>query len=1758
MARELSHTQHFYLTGDLVRYDSDGSMIYVGRKDTQVKIHGQRVELGEIEHHLLRGLPVGTGIAVDMVRPDCRPGTKLLVAFISLHHTDAEESPGEILWSMLSDLRLSASRIQSQLAHELPAYMIPSVYIPIRAIPLTSSRKTDRHRLRQVASALTEAELATLDGYIKSDRRVPARAMDIRMQRLWIEVLDLKDDAIGLDDNFFRVGGDSLNAIRLVAAARADHFSLTVASIFQSPTLEGMSNATTMLDKEDNEPPAPFTLLVKKERARLIREVTALCRVTEDMTLEDIYPCTALQEGLMVFSIKQPGVYVGQNVMRLSRDIDIQRFQAAWESVVQSTPILRTRVVQTESHGCLQAVVRSNIEWSTSTDLQSYLQEDKENTFYFGSSLSRLALIKEQSRDSDVIYFVWTCHHSIFDGWYLPRILASVERIYQESEILIASDIQAGIRAFNHFVKYISELDKQEIEAFWRSQFIDFIPSAFPHSPGRRQLLANATLIKDISLVRPAASSITIPTLIRAAWALIVARYSGTDDIVFGATLTGRNALISGIEEIFGPTIATVPVRAKLDDEQEVSMFLEQIQAQATAMIPYEQAGLQTIRRLSYEAQAACDFQNLLVIQPSIDFGQGDKASLFHNLDYTGDVWNFNTYPLTMECTLTSSGVRVNAMFHSTILDTKQMERVICQFGHILQQLSMIHPQARVRDIERISPQDMSEILDWNSAIPETINRCVHDLIDEQIQAQPEELAICSWDGELTYSALDGLSSRLASYLVGLGVGPEVLVPLCFEKSMWTVVAMLGVLKAGGAFVPLDPSHPKQRLITIMNDLNADFLLSSEKYHNLGKELCHCIVVNRSLFDMLPERDLSARYVSNSTDALYLIFTSGTTGSPKGVIIEHAAYCSGAKAQVEALQLTRSSRVLQFASYSFDTSIEEMLTTLIAGGCICVPSEEDRLNNIEGAINRMRVNWADLTPSFLPLLAPEAVPDLSVLILGGEPLNTSNIRTWAQKSKLINAYGQTECCITSVVKPDVFIDTDPANIGRAVGGLCWITEPMDHHTLAPVGTVGELLIEGPILARGYLNRPEDTARVFIDDPSWMPKDGQHRRLYKTGDLVQYFSDGSIKYIGRKDTQIKIRGQRVELSEIEHHLRHCMRGCKDAAVSLVVPESGNKDPVLFAFISFGEASKVAGLKANDQLASILDEAVAELSRSLPKYMLPSVFIPLNHMPLTTSGKADRRVLNSLAIDKSGKIPRFNLEATSLQTCGVITHAEPLAMTISTEIARLMGDKDAQLPSALKGKDMVLSHVGLDSIAMIHLANIMRRSYGVQIGIQALYDSRMTVRGLAALVNGNHVGASKPKPSDKFDIVKEFNLVGEELDRSLSIPDARAKPGPRQVKRVFVTGGTGFLGSQILRQFLEQSDIETVIAHVRANTSEHGLQRIINAAKLGRWWTNSFLSKLQIWTGDLTQQRLGLTWEQWRCLSDSACSFGRIDTIVHNGAVVHWNLDYQTLKAANVMSTLELLKVTCQNDLTRFVYVSGGHHYSDDVSHDQKMWPQVELYDGYSQTKFISEHLVRRCIQKLNRPHQRVAIIKPGLIIGTVLEGVPNMDDFVWRVVAGAISVGGYDSADVNGWLSVSSADRVAAVISKSVTRAVEAKNSIYTIHDGVTVQEFWDVLVNDSHYDLRPMSHVAWLDAIRNIVEAKREAHPLWPVLHLLETSETSLGGEIPTLPIAQSRKDSVKSALKKNVEYLVDLGFLPNANGVQRPTKRDGVFGRHN
>ncbi|KAK1143898.1 Nonribosomal Peptide Synthase (NRPS) [Aspergillus melleus] len=1345
-----------YRTGDLVRYVGNGSIQYVGRNDTQRKIRGQRIEVTEIEYSLRECFPKAQRVFAEVIIPVEDGGAQqVLAAFVHLHSTvpDSSTQLDQSLFIAVDPVfQLQVDKAKEVLSTKLPRYMMPDLFLSIRSPPLTITGKLDRRRIRAVASQLRRRELLAMN-LRKYDPKAPSTKTEAILTDLLAQVLNIPVSDVGIDDNFFHMGGDSVKAMAVIGKAAAHNIYLNMAEIFRTPTVTQLAHLADGKGVTRTKPTAipPFSLLYDSDsREQVVRVACDQCQI-DATDIEDIYPCTSLQEGMFALGGQQAGGYVARWVYQFdhSDGVDAILLQKAWTRVFREEAILRSRIILSPSQRMYQVVLQHTPIWDTVSLSPDAVTQNGLPDFPvdLGTPLAKLAMHRQNEKGGFAL--IITIHHSLCDGWSFRKLLDRVEAIYRGESCFPSPPfnifVQDVLQAPDHKEYWTSELSNHEAEVFPA-----LLPTSYRPYP-------TSEVKESISWAGFDPGRFTRSTILRLAWGITQAQYQCNNDVIMGLTVSGRNASVSGIDTIIGPTVATIPWRIQLNPAASIEASLDSLVEQATRSIPHEQVGLHVMKQWGGDVASACSFQTLLIIQ------QMDSSSSYSLLGARGQEssWMaFGTYTLTIVCSLNDDPVELKAWFDPLLIPEGQVKRMLRQLRYVVQTVCR-DPAADVASCMTANPHDIDEIIEWNRSVPPSSGRSVPDLISQSCDSHPHQLAVDSFDVQFTYQQLDVLSTGLAKHLVELGVQAGDFLPIFSEKSGWTPVSMLAVMKAGAAFILTDALTPVQRLADSFQQVQPKFILTTTGL--LRQTLA--ITTRAVLFDCeYDDTDLICLPKVQPDQPVFAVFTSGSTGTPKAAMADHQSFLGYSQPIINNIPIDKTVRWLQFSSYAFDMSVNETLWTLIGGGCICILSEEERVNRFVDTVNKIRPTHGFLTPSFARTVDPTDVPSLRSLMFAGEPLQPSDIDTWTPHVELMNAYGPAESGVTHVryfkSNPNAPCNT----VGHATGGAGWLICPGQYEKLAPIGAVGELLLEGPFVGPGYLNNPVKTQDSFIAMPKFVSNLRRaSSRVYKTGDLMRYNADGSLVFVGRNDFQVKIRGQRIELSDVETHVTACFPGQPQVIVEFIKPSAGQKQasPYLAAFVyqpvSEAEITSVIDSEAIPSCPWLYKPdkgfqersavALTKLRELVPRFMIPSLFLHISRVPQTMSGKVDHRCLQRTL----GDLPEVELRqfrARSEQKRAPTTVAET---KIQKLCARALGIALEEI-----GLDDNFLQLGGDSISAMYLVAAAREE-GMRITVANVLDHpRLSM--LAGYAEIDQVGSTI---SNDSPAVTTFSLISDEL-------------------------------------------------------------------------------------------------------------------------------------------------------------------------------------------------------------------------------------------------------------------------------------------------------------------------------------------------------------------------------------------------------------
>ncbi len=948
---------------------------------------------------------------------------------------------------------------------------------------------------------------------------------------------------------------------------------------------------------------------------------------SKSRNVQDIYPLSLTQEGILFHTLyeAQPGAYLDQLIFTIEGPLDAEAFRRAWQAVVDHHPVLRTIFLWENRNKPLQVVRRSApVEMTiqdrrrdTEAGLDGYLREDRRRGFNLQAApLMRLALL----RTGEAVHeFVWTYHYLILDGWCLPLLLRDFLAAY---EALSAGRPVAlpQVPPYRDYIAWLRRQDLSAAEDYWRRYLDGFkAPTPLPPDPalapaegfGHRTLRLSRETSRGLEALARA-NRLTPNTIFQGAWAILLARYSGESDVLFGATVSGRPADLPQVESVVGVFINTLPVRARVDPERSLVDWLADLQAGQAPQRSLEHSPLIEVQGWSAVPRGQPLFETILVFSNyprDVPFLEGIDSSLrmgnFRALEQ-------NNYPLSL---LVAPGERWQLWvdYDRGRISDAAVERLIGHLETILRSLPD-RPHVQLASLPWLTDGERVKILEGWNATREAFDprEFVHTHFESQAARSPDRLAVTAGTERLTYGRLARKAGSLAARLRSLGAGPETLVALCTERGATMLIGLLGILKTGAAYVPVDPDYPPARIAHILSDSAAPIVLAdrprAEALAPLLSELARVLLVEEAAS---PEAESPEPADLSPENLAYVIHTSGSTGLPKGVQVPHRALANFLHSMRNDAGLTAADRLLAVTTLSFDIAALELFLPLVIGAQVVIAALETSTDaqQLAQALEDHEISAMQATPATWRMLVDsgwQGTPGLKVLC-GGEALPRDLAgELLARGASLVNLYGPTETTIWSASQP-VTSAGGSIPIGRPIGNTQFYILDRQMQPV-PAGVAGDLYIGGEGLARGYLNRPGQTADRFVPNP-FAGLDG-YSRLYRTGDLARWLPDGRVDFLGRSDFQVKIRGFRVELEEIETALRaHPDIG---GAVALV-RKDGPGDQRLVAYL-VAERSRPT-----------VEELRRHLAGTLPDYMLPGHFVHLNAFPLTPNGKIDRNAL-----------------------------------------------------------------------------------------------------------------------------------------------------------------------------------------------------------------------------------------------------------------------------------------------------------------------------------------------------------------------------------------------------------------------------------------------------------------------------------------------------------------------------------------------------
>jgi amino acid adenylation domain-containing protein len=1205
-----------YRSGDLGRCLSEGGFEYLGRIDNQVKIRGFRIELGEIEAALVRHEAVRD--AVVLVREDAS-GDKRLNAYVVAAPTSM----------------LSPAQLREHLKEHLPEYMVPSAIVLLDALPLTANGKVDRRALPQIGESREGI------GVEYVGPRTPIEEM---LAAVWSEVLGLEQ--VGVHDDFFELGGHSLLATQVAARlTRICQTEVALHSIFDSPTIAGLAE-----------------IIIASVGGEQLPEIPPPVRTPGEIDA----PLSFAQQRLWFLEQFEPGTtaYHLWSAIRIDGPLSPQLFERALSEVYGRHEVLRTSFPTVDGEP-VQRIHPARRTVLPLIDLSELSEEGREvETKCLASEIVRqpfelalhspvrATLLRHSPRQHLLLL---TLHHIISDGWSLGLLVRELSTLYSafsRGHASPLSELPIQYSDYSRWQRHYLQGDVLERQlSYWRTQLAGApqrleLPTDRVRPKARSFRGDSCRVELDSELTRrllelSRSEGATLHMTLLAGFELLLSRYTGQRDVVVGTPVAGRVRV--ELEGLIGLFVNTVALRVEMSDGMSFRELVRRVKgvclgAYGHQEVPFERL----VEELKPEREGGRTpfFEAMLAWQNTPERRLEVGGLRFEAEEVGGETAKFDMVMSLQE----RDGEVVGRMEYSTeVFEAETAERFVRHFKTLLSNV-VAGPDRRISDYALLDEAERRKLLvEWNDTRREYPREaCVHELFEAQVERRPDAIALVFEDEQLTFGELNARANQLAHYLRAQGVGPEQTVGICLERGPRLIVSLLGVLKAGGAYLPLDPQYPQERLAFMLEDAGVRVLLTEESVRTQAPRTTASVLSLDGQWDEVAHfADSDLPNLTCAENLAYVMYTSGSTGTPKGVGVMHRNVVRLVK-QTDYASFSESEVFLLLAPISFDASTFELWGALLNGARLAVMAPGPAsLEQLGAALKRHRVTTLWLTAGLFHLMVDERLEDLSEvrqLLAGGDVLSASHVERMRRElplCRLINGYGPTEgttftCCES--VAEDVG-STVP--IGRPIANTeVYILD--ERQQPVPLGVSGELYLGGDGLARGYLKRAGLTAERFMPHP-FSAEAGA--RLYRTGDLVKYLSNGSIEFLGRSDGQVKLRGFRIEPAEVESALCE-LKGVREAVVLLREEHPG--EPRLVAYVvasqsdpAASEANATSETNGTSETSrtsaeSMTGEWRAHLKHRLPDYMIPSAIVVMGELPLTPNGKVDRSALAQVEV------------------------------------------------------------------------------------------------------------------------------------------------------------------------------------------------------------------------------------------------------------------------------------------------------------------------------------------------------------------------------------------------------------------------------------------------------------------------------------------------------------------------------------------------
>ncbi len=1601
-----------YKTGDLVRFMPDSNIEYIGRADFEVKIRGFRIQLSDIEH-VLQMLPEVKQVTLKLWE---KAGLDKAIA----------------AYYVLKDYAsLTKEQLREHLKKHLPDYMVPAYLVELEAIPVLVNGK------------INKAELP--DPFPRSTRGTINNEEEQSLKEIWAELFKISTDAITANSDFFDLGGHSLLATQLASRIKARmRVEITIKSIFQHSQL--------------------------KQLAKMIRDTQSMQAVKFQLQKapeQTLYFPSSSQLRLWYFfkTLQNTATYNILFTVVFSQNVDVIVLRKSITKLITTHENFRTTFVEHlgEAYLKIHDKVQCEIpllDCQSQSEIQAEIDKEKEYSFDLNNlPLFRCKLLLSEANGVTLLLNI---HHIIFDGGSLDVFMRELGEIYtgilQNKPVELKKNaIEFKDFAHSQLAWEKSGLFDQQLAYWQRKLFMPLPILELPTDYKRGRVMSyhgdalRFNLPKNLVLLAKkiaASHKCSLFSLLLSVYYVLLFRITHQRDVIVASPIANRTQ--QELEQLIGLLANVITYRAKFSEEMQFDALLQAVNEDVLNSQENQDLPFSTIVN---QIQAGRDTSRNPVFQTMFVLQSGFKLSnKLWNTDVSYHITEEHTKTAKFDLTLVlydnSSEDAISGYFefNTTLFRRETIARYLNYFTHILRSVTE-NPQRCIENIALLPAEEyIMTVHEWNQTAVAIPSITIQSAFEQQVEVLPDHIAAVYKDETISYYALNKKANQLANYLrkqfyffEQRELSADTLIGLCVDRGIDMLIGILAILKAGAAYLPLDPHYPRERLIYMLTDSATKIILTNKNQVHQLDFLCqqNVICLDTDLAEIEREDSTNLTINTKPTDLAYIIYTSGSTGQPKGVMIEHKGVINLAEDSRARFNITAQNKNLQFASANFDAAVFEIFITLLNGATLYITEEELRISpdKLVDYLAANQINYALLPPALLRVLPKKELTELHTLGFGGDTCDQETMDYWAKGRCFFNAYGPTE--ITVCATQSMLNSGDIVNrIGKPLNN--YKIYVLDQNlSPVPIGVVGELYVGGIGLARGYLNRADLSVERFIVNPF---SDNPSERIYKTGDLVRWLMEGELEYIGRSDFQVQIRGFRVEVGEIEEQLsRHS--AIKEVTVVAIGDDIAKQ---LIAYYTQHDPEQE------------LNELRKYLQTTLPDYMIPTAFIHLDSMPLSPSGKIDKKALPKLQeVTQNHYIaPRNSLESALVEIWSELFNYQKIGV-----------------------RDDFFS-LGGNSLLSIRMLARVKTQFEKEISLTQFFQ-HPTIESMAEMLSGN-------LESIALDMV---SIAEQDASQHL-VYEKMIYPEQTETKHVLLTGANGFLGVHLLQELLDQT---TAVIHcvVRGKNAEELYEKMQTTLTQFGMATSLENPRIRLVRGDLTQPHIGMDPSLWDFMLENC------DAIYHNGSLVNHIYHYQMLKPANVNSTIELIKLATNGKSKRFHYIStlsaGSQFNAEGSLLETGPGNKPAATSGYQLSKWVSEKLLLRALEN----GLKVTIFRPGNITGNLQTGATHfLNNNALLFLKSCLQLGVAPLWETH--IDMTPVDMLSQAIVKLSLQANLTQNIFNLANPNLLSWKTYFTLVQQHGFNLQLVSPEEWMERLKNITEE----NALYPLRELyLENPE---------------------------------------------------------